>query len=249
MEILNFIFLLGINFSIFGFIWGVIILGTKLLRGPVREKRQTQDYIIRIVKYFLLVSVTANFVVVNKGSDLDGNVAVSHMVIGTIVLALYLLGKLQNRAMMSQLAQNPMLARFTNQIDPKVERFLLLGSVVYFVICLMVPAMVDNFIVNWFSGAILSIYNAVIIGWIFKIIGFFFLVNILLRASNVIGNILTGQPINSRPKSRFGGFQQGGGAASNPFEQFREQQQNDEGFTDYEDVTEEEEKDNTKGLN
>jgi hypothetical protein len=251
MDILKFIFLLGINFSIFGFIWGVLILLLKMLRGPVREGRQTQDYVLRIIKYFLLVSVTANFIGVYKADAIDGSISVVNMVVGTIVLALYLLGKLQNRAMLSQLSQNPMFARFTNQIDPKVERFLLLGSVVYFIACLLLPAMVDNAVVNWFTSSIINIYNTIIIGWIFKIIAFFFLINILVRGSNVIGNLLTGQPINSKPKSMFGGNFQGNMGGTNPFEQFREKQSNQEGFTDYEDVTDEydEEENSSKGLN
>lgn len=40
MEILNFIFGLGVAFSIFAFLWGVIMLAINFLRGIVNDRRQ-----------------------------------------------------------------------------------------------------------------------------------------------------------------------------------------------------------------
>jgi hypothetical protein len=248
MGVLKFIFVLGINFSIFGFIWGVIMLGVRLLIGTRQTRSQTMDYVLRIIKYFLLVSVTANFIMVSQGLASDETVSTANMILGVFVLALYLLGKLQNRSMLSQIAQNPMMARFSSQIDPKIERFLLIGSLLYFIVCLQFPVMVSNGVVTWFTAAIINIYDTPIIGWVFSVIAFFFLLTILFRAANVIGRILNGQPINGG-NSRGGGF--GGQVGSNPFEQFRQKQTKSDDFVDYEDVTDyENEKDSqNKNLN
>ncbi len=235
MEVLKFIFVLGIIFSIFGFIWGLIMIALRMLRPPENKSGQSEVYILRIIKYFLLVSVTANYILTYQSGD-DETSGVGHVVIGAIVLALYLLGKLQNRTMISQLAKNAMFGRFyTPPLDIKVERFLLLGSVIYFVSCLLLPWMVDNVVIIWFTESIVSIYEATIIGWVFKIIAFFFLISIIFRAANVIGSLLNGDSIMSAPNS--GGtfnFHQG----SNPFDQFRDKQEKDSEWTDYEDVTE-----------
>lgn len=251
MEVLNFIFGLGIAFSIFSFLWGCIMLGVNFLRGSGQQTergiqaRQVQDYVLRIIKYFLLISVTANYIIKYQ-YGLGGNEGNSwaNMILGVIVLGLYLMGKLQRRTMLNQLSQHPLLARFSASIDPKVERYLLSGSLVYFIFCLQYPAMVDNVVVNWFTESIVNIYDTPIIGWVFAIIAFFFLVNIIFRGANVIGSLITGQPLN-KPANPFGGggFQQG----SNPFEQFRQQQQQDEGFVDYEDVTDVEEEEEKEG--
>jgi len=236
MEILRFIFLLGINFSIFGFIWGLMMIVVRMFQAQGQPRNQSLDYALRIVKYFLLVSVTANFITVVQGTNADSLTGNTNIIVGTIVLALYLLGKLQNRAVMQQLGQHPMFARFANSIDPKVEIYLLIGSVAYFVACLLYPQMVNNGLVNWFTESILNIYDTPIIGWIFKIIAAFFLINIIMRAANVIGRLVNGQSLTSPGiKTNFKQHQ-------NPFSQDQDNSSINDGFTDYEDVTDDEEK-------
>lgn len=238
MEILKFIFVLGINFSIFGFIWGLIMIAVRMFQTPGQPRNQSLDYVLRIVKYFLLVSVTANFIVTVQGTEVSANLGVTNYIVGTIVLALYLLGKLQNRAVMQQLGQHPLFARFATTIDPKVEIYLLFGSIAYFVACLMYPEMVNNGLINWFTESILNIYDTPFIGWIFTVIAFFFLINIIMRAANVIGRLLNGQSLTSPGiKTDFKGRQ-------HPFGNQRDSDDSNsnDGFTDYEDVTDEDEK-------
>ena len=232
MEILKLIFVLGINFSVFAFIWGIFRLLVRLVVQPNARGNQTLDYTLRIVKYFLLVSVTAHYINTVQGASLDNNQGLTTLITGAIVLALYLLGKLQNRTVLQQLGQHPLFRQFANSVDPKVERFLLLGSVVYFVLCVMYPFMVDNKLVNWFTTTIQDIYETPIIGWIFKIIAFFILVNIIMRAANVIGRLLNGQSImEPTVKTQF------------RYKETRYEEDSNSGFSDYEDVTEEEDKD------
>lgn len=237
MEVLKFIFILGINFSIFGFIWGIMMFLIKALGDPKQQQKESFTYIFRIIKYFLLVSVTANFISVYELGDPGQKVSTMHIVIGSIVLGLYLLGKFQNRAVMNQFASNPMFARLVPRIDPKVERFLLLGSIAYFVACLVYPQMVDNGVINWFTSTIMSIYETPIIGWIFQLIAFFFLISILMRGANVIGRLLNGQSLTDIPNvnSSFT-FRTGG----THFEDDKSPNEDEDGFTEYEDVTDEE---------
>ncbi len=241
MEELIFVFRLGIAFSIFVFIWGIIMILVNLLRGFSSEARQIQQYVFRIIHNFLLVSVVANFIV--SGKDATGQVAeisTANMVIGILVLALYLFGKLRKQTVMSQLAKNQLYARLIPPVDLKLEIYLMVGSMVFFAICLFYPALVSNDVVNWFNDSIIAIYDTAILGWIFKIVAFFFLVNIILRAANVIGRLVTGQPIN--PINPMGGMNTG----SNPFDQFNSRQSTNEEFADYTDVTEEEDDEDKK---
>lgn len=237
MDILKFIFVLGINFSIFGFLWGIIMLAIRALSSGGQQRNQAFEYVLRIVKYFLLVSVTANYITNYQDADIGANTGYGHIILGVIVLGLYLLGKLQNRAMMGQLANHPMLGRFMTKVDPKVELFLLIGSLIYFVVCLFNPFLVDNSLVNWFTATIIDIYDTPVIGWVFSVIAFFFLISILIRAANVIGRLVSGESILSNPSSGASfTFKTG----RNPFENNPfEQRQKEEGFSDYEDVTEE----------
>jgi hypothetical protein len=237
MEILKFIFVLGINFSIFGFIWGLIMLVVRMFQAPGQPRNQSVDYVLRIVKYFMMVSVTANYIVLVEGGESGVGPSSLHIVVGAIVLTLYLLGKLRNRAILQELGKNPMLARFSTSIDPKVELYLLIGSVSYFVACLLYPQMVDNNLVNWFTESIIGIYETPVIGWIFSVIAFFFLVNILMRAANVIGRILNGQSLfETRVKTNFRPHNDMFGGQS------QNQSNENDGFSDYEDITDEDEK-------
>lgn len=260
MKIIDFIFGLGIAFSIFGFLWGIIMLLVNILRRDVQGNRQVQDYGLRIIKYFLLVSATANYIVIrpkvgNATSEVPELNDITTIVLGVLVLGFYLLSKLKRRAVMSQLANNPMFARFTTKIDIKVERFLILGSLIYFALCILFPDMVNNRVVNWFSESIVNIYNTPVFGWIFAIVAFFFLIRILIDAANVVGSLVTGQPLNQpNPNQQggpFGNFENNAG--TNPFDQFRARQQASDDFVDYEDVTDDEDQssksDDTNKLN
>ena len=246
MRVLEFIFVLGINFSIFGFIWGIFQFMIRNLQSPDQQRSEISTYVLRIVKYFLLVSVTANFIVINDLGAYTDSLGVTHietfsMVLGSTVMGLYLLGKLQNRTMMSQLGDNPLFSRLIPKIDPKVERFLLAGSLLYFLFCLWNPAIVDNGLINWFTEAIVSIKEAFLIGWIFHIIAFFLLISILMRGANIIGNLLSGNSIIEGPnvnESFNYKFRNnsGGGFKSHDYDP----EVDEEGFSSYEDVTDKE---------
>lgn len=60
MELLNFIFRLGVLFAIYGFLWGIFEIGITLLRSG-RPKTVFEEYFIKSVKYLFLVDVTFLF--------------------------------------------------------------------------------------------------------------------------------------------------------------------------------------------
>ena len=236
MEILNFIFGLGIAFSIFGFLWGLFMLLLNFITNQLNiDFKPISFLVLKVLRYTLLSSVVANYILNYQESGVPGSVTVANMILGVVVMALYFMGKMQNTSMISQFSQHKLVSLLMPKLDPKIDGYIFSGAIVYFIFCLQFPMMVDNGVVNWFTLSINNVYESAFLGWIFSAIAFFFLVNILIRAANVIGSLVTGQPIN-KPKS--GGIKFGGGQmGSNPFEQFREQQQSDDGFVDYEDVT------------
>jgi hypothetical protein len=243
ISIFNFIYLLGLNFVIFGFIWGVFKLLFTFLTGSNKPNIEL-DYLIRIAKYVTLVAVTANFV-----HRLDSETVLIHsmttkIVISSLVLGLYLLGKLQKRAMFSQFSAigGNLFKRLATSFDPKVERFLILGSILFFIACLILPAITNNFLINWFTDSIINLSDVFFFGFIFKVIAFFFIVNMFIRASKIIGNLLSGKSLSEsieKPKKQ----NPFGGSAFNSFgKQNRQTEQHgsesiEPEFTEYEDVT------------
>lgn len=256
MAILHFIFLLGVNFVIFGFIWGIIKLIISTLTGGAKKSDQT-EYILRITKYILLVAVTANFVHLYETDQGLMDSLIARIVVGSLILGLYLLGKLQNKDRFTQFSAmgGNLLKGLSTSFEPKVERILILGSIAFFVVCLLIPSLVDNVLINWFTSAIKGLYNAFFIGFIFKVVAFFSIINIIMRGSNILGKLVSGKSLTesfskekkASPFGNMGGNAFGGGFQNQQNKSTVEDDYNkkasantdNEGFTEYEDVTEE----------
>lgn len=190
MEILNIIFRLGVVFAIFGFIWGFFQLIYMLLRG-----RNTQNigeaYLVKAIKYFFLVDVTFLF-------TMDSNeINVNQLIITCLVLVAYFVGKLQNqqkKMMMFQMVSNGM-RQDLNKFNLKAEIGVIVFAVLFFVGFIFFPEYAKNPLSIWFHQNILDIEKAAILGFIFKVIGFFFLVNIIMKMINAFTLLLSGTPI------------------------------------------------------
>jgi hypothetical protein len=193
MDLLNLIFRLGVLFAIYGFLWFFIELGLTFLRAS-RPKTIVENYLIKSVKYLFLVNVTFLFCL-----DLNqNNVSFYNVMPSAIVLLTYFIGKLQRQQQQLQLqlfgqinAQIPQ----RNDFNLKTEIVLIIASIALFIGFLFFPQYASNNIANWFKSSILDIESTVIIGFIFKIIGFFFLVGMILKMINAINYIISGKPV------------------------------------------------------
>jgi len=191
MDLLNLIFRLGVLFAIYGFLWFFIELGLTFLRAS-RPKTIVENYLIKSVKYLFLVNVTFLFCL-----DLNqNNVSFYNAMPSAIVLVTYFIGKLQRQQQQLQLfgqinAQIPQRSDF----NLKTEIVLIIVSIALFIGFLFFPQYASNNIANWFKSSILDIESTVIIGFIFKIIGFFFLVGMILKMINAINYIISGKPV------------------------------------------------------
>ncbi len=192
MELLNFIFRLGVVFAIFGFIWGLINLGIRLLTIG-RQRQTTEIYILKAVQYLLLVDVTF---LICKNNDINGLDHTSQLVFGSIILLMYFIGKLQqrqNKQLLFQFYANGM-ARNTNfGFNLRAEIGVIALALAVFVLFWFKPEFAENALSGWFRDSILDIESTPIFGFIFKVIGFFFLLNILMKVVNSIMMLLSGR--------------------------------------------------------
>lgn len=195
MELLNFIFRLGVVFAIFGFIWGIIQLGYNLLRAG-SKKNIGEDYLLKMVKYFFLVDVTFIF-----GSDNELNT--NQLFITALFLLTYFLNKLQNqqnRVVFFQVISNGMPKREIN-FNLKAEIVVITLSIGFFVLFMFFPQYAQNPISIWFHENIIDIEDTLFFGFIFKVIGFVFIINLLLKMLNGVTLLITGKPLNKREPS------------------------------------------------
>ena len=174
-----------------GFLWFFIDSILKMLVGG-RTRTIVEVYIIKSIKYLFLVNVTFLFCL-----DLNKNdISFYNVMPSAIVLVTYFIGKLQQQQQRLQLfgqlnAQIPQM----NDFNLKTEIILIVASLALFIGFLFFPQYASNNIANWFKSSILDIESTVIIGFVFKVIGFFFLLGMIMKMINAINYIISGKPV------------------------------------------------------
>lgn len=215
MDLLNLIFKLGVFFSIYGFLWFFIDLGLTFLVGG-RKRTRFETYLIKVIKYAFLVNVTFLFSVdFNKHQ-----VNFYNLIPSALVLITYFVGMLQQKQrqqfFMGQLGKSP-----AEGISINAEIILITLSGLLFLGLVWYPQFAENAVALWFQKSILDIESTVIIGFIFKIIGFFFLLGMIFKMLNALNYLISGKPLFDI-KSRF--------SRTN-------EEKNDKHFDDFEELT------------
>jgi len=196
MDLLNLIFKLGVFFSIYGFLWFFIELGLTFLVGG-RKRTRFETYLIKGIKYGFLVNVTFLFSV-----DLNKHqVNFYNLIPSALVLSTYFVGMLQQKqkrqVFMGQLGKSA-----AEGITIKAEIILITLSGILFLGLVCYPQFAENAVALWFQRSILDIESTVIFGFIFKIIGFFFLLGMIFKMLNALNYLISGKPLFDI-KSRF----------------------------------------------
>lgn len=192
MELLNFIFRLGVLFAIYGFIWGIFELLLSLI-SVGRKRTLGEEYFIKAIKYVFLVDVTFLFCL-----NLDQEtVSYYNLFMAALILLTYFVGKLQNKQ--SQIAMFKMMGNgipgMQSHFNMKAEILVITLAISMFGLFIAIPEIAKNPISIWFHESILNIEDTPIIGFIFKVIGFFFLLGMLVKMLNAFMYLISGKPI------------------------------------------------------
>ncbi len=196
MDLLNLIFKLGVFFSIYGFLWFFIDLGLTFLAAG-RKRTTVEIYLLKGIKYAFLVNVTFLF-----SLDLNKHhINFYNLMPSALILITYFIGMLQQKTrqqlFMGQLGKSTAVG-----ITIKAEIILITLSSFLFIGLLWYPQFAENAVALWFQRSILDIESTVIIGFIFKIIGFFFLLGMIFKMLNAVNYLISGKPLFDI-KSRF----------------------------------------------
>ena len=193
MEILGLTFQLGVFFAIYGFIWFFIDLGIKIFTsGSV--KSELSNYIIKGAKYLFLVNVIFLFSVSENNSTIDSKSLIPIIVI----LFLYFVGKFQKNQNKNVFLSRMGVQAQASQFNARYEIVLISLSLMVFIFFVFEPSFAQNNIALWFKVTIIDIETTAIIGFIFKIVGFFFLVDILTKTMNAF-QFITAKIVSSKP--------------------------------------------------
>lgn len=189
MEFISLVFRLGVVLAIFSFIWGLLRFALTVLRGG-QPLTYPMSLTLKLIQYFLLADITLLFYENKPGSSqLD-------LILSGLILLMYFIGKVQQMRMKLFFIQIQG-QRFNQKPAFKPNMALEFGviaiSMGLFAFLAMFPAYAENPASNWFYENIIGIEKAPFFGFIFKIVGFFFTISILLKMANAFTMLLSGK--------------------------------------------------------
>lgn len=231
MQIIELIFKIGVLLAIYGFIWFFINLLISLLSGG-RKKSIGEVYFSKGVKSVFLVNVLFLYGMDSSQNGIDW----FNMIISGLILLLYFIGQMQKDQQ-----QAAMMDRFSGMLsvvsktrfNRKAEIIVVSVAFVVYASLFFFPEFAKNPIALWFYDQVTGLEKTPIIGFIFKIIGFFFLLGILLKITNGIMFLISGKPFMN---------------VSGSFKAGNSRKENDDEFDNYEEVKNELPEDQSKGM-
>jgi hypothetical protein len=231
MQIIELIFKIGVLLAIYGFIWFFINLLISLLSGG-RKKSIGEVYFSKGVKSVFLVNVLFLYGMDSSQNGIDW----FNMIISGLILLLYFIGQMQKDQQ-----QAAMMDRFSGMLsvvsktrfNRKAEIIVVSVAFVVYASLFFFPEFAKNPIALWFYEQVTGLEKTPIIGFIFKLIGFFFLLGILLKITNGIMFLISGKPFMN---------------VSGSFKAGNSRKENDDEFDNYEEVKNELPEDQSKGM-
>lgn len=198
MDLLNLIFRLGVVIAIFGFLFGLFEIGLSILRG-VRPKSNVEEYLIKGIKYLFLVNVSFLFCYDISGAQLS----MYNGILTALILTIYFIGKIesqQKKMVMFQMMGNAMFQQ-KKAFNIKAEIFIIVLAMAVFGALFFFPELASNSASLWFHESIVDIQDTPVFGFIFKVIGFFFMLTILVRLFSSFTFLLSGNAFAKRNES------------------------------------------------
>jgi hypothetical protein len=185
MEILKFIFQLGIIFMVFQMIWGFFMLIYRLLTG-LSERPVYETFAFKILNNYFLISLSA--IQTLQYTQKPGNPGMLMVMLAIAVLYSYMAGRLERNRFVIQM--NNMRVN-TERVNMSWETLLISASLVYYSFAINQPEILNNSANKWFYDSVMAIYETPIIGWIFMFLGFFFLLINLIKSVYVTASAIT----------------------------------------------------------
>jgi hypothetical protein len=189
MQTLKFIFQLGVLFAIFGFLF---FLFEWIIKAFLGKASLGKTYVVKAIKYVILVNVTFLFCLDRE------NGAINYMQLGTatLVLLFYFLGRFQNQQKQAVfLKRSPMqsMSQLIPPFDMRMEIGVVLLAILIFLTLIFQPVLANHSVAQWFHATIKDIGDTPVIGFIFDVIGFFFMLSVVTKMVQGVLFLLSGK--------------------------------------------------------
>lgn len=168
-------------------------MGLQLMIGG-RKRTLGEIYLVKTVKYLFLVNVTFLFCLQQMDEPVF-QINYVHLAPSFIILMVYFLGKLQQKEQRVLLMNNFSQGMKEVPFNRQWEIGLIVLSALAFVGLVFYPRFAENGVSKWFQQSIMDIEHTVIIGFIFKVVGLFFLIGLFFKMLNALNYIISGKPM------------------------------------------------------
>ncbi len=251
MEILKYVFFLGIIYIVFSLIWFLLATLPKMILSRTNSS-QIENYFFKTLQYYFIGSLTflSSLKFINDPRNgINNDYSSIFIVTGGFVLLLYLSGKMERNKMLFQFKS--FVSKTKSDGVLKYEPHLIGFTMVLYALSIGNPILVDNAINNWFLDNILEFYHTPIIGWIISFIGFFFLITIIFKGINAVRKLIqniialvTGKPVKEKKSSPLFEQCKNMNDQKNPFNNQKEKvEPDDDLYVDFEEIEDEENED------
>lgn len=180
MILLSLLFKLGVRFAIFNFIWFFLESLLRLFTG-FRQQSLLEYYALKATKYILLVGITFAYCLDYSSNSPTYVLDWQKLAPGGLILMLYLLGRFQKQQERLQMFARFQLPMAQQPYSIQFEIGLLIMSALIFLGLYFNPSMIENVILYWFENNIRGLEKAFLLGFIFQVLGFFFVVGVFVR--------------------------------------------------------------------
>lgn len=260
MDLLRYIYMLGVVYIVFSILWFFISSLPKFLSGAFKNN-SFSNYAFKTIQYYLIAALTMvqTSYYINSHFGI-GNQAPFYITLGGIIIFLYLAGKTDKAIMSVQVQSSKGSIQLGGAL--KYEPHIIGVSIIIYLLSFNIPILTQNSITTTLHSGILNFYNTFFIHFIISIIAFFFLFSMFSRGFSAAGrlvefanHLITGKPLTKRTSKNknpfknmgnMGGFNTG----QNPFRSnlFNQNQSaepeveiNEEEYVDFEEIEDDKE--------
>ncbi len=253
MDILKYIYSLGIVYIVFAILWFFITSLPKFLSGAF-ENNSATNYLFKSLQYYLIAALTTVHTVdfIDKIPSASTQVPF-YITLGGVIIFLYLAGKTDKAIMSVQIQANNSKINLGGAL--KYEPHIVGVAIVLYFLSFYFPFLMANSVIVALHEGILNFYNTFFIHFIISVVAFFFLFSMLFRGFKATGrlvefvnHLITGKPLTQRKKTHnpfqninnMGGFNNDENPFKNIFEQFNTKEEDDtieeDEYVDFEEV-------------
>ncbi len=175
MELVKFVFYMGVIQIVFSTIWKFVALSLSSLLHSIGLNKDFSFLGFKAVGYYILVSVSA-LVTWDAMEGSGAIVAALVGIAGTFIIYTTIAGNLERnrwRAVMNFERKRVQVMRF--------DGYLLISAVLLYLLSVAMPGIPENSLNEGFRHLIDQIYKTPLIGWIVGLGAFFYMVHIIFK--------------------------------------------------------------------